>query len=233
MKMIIVYCIVCAAPAMLWSQSRLDSPEMEQRLTAEEFSDVVKVVWNEMKRGIDTYRVEAKSKNEFETRAAFEARLRRQQEELVRELKTFVAQKKLTERRFAVMMKADLVHYDADAQAYSVKSKTQILIPPTNPQLLVLCPSNTYLRTQEITQKAYKFAYILFKPGATVTWHVNSSMAQQAKGNEGAMYFKVLFRFDISRISVGEQSTMQIIPEQLALINSQNNTVYWKEHAVR
>jgi hypothetical protein len=220
-------------PALLWTQTRLESPEMEQTLSPEEFSDVVKVVWNEMKKGMDEYGIETKSKNEFETRTTFEARVRRRQEELSGELRTFVAQKKLADRRFAVMMKADLMHYDADAQTYGVKSKVQILIPPKNPQVQVVCAANPYLKTEELTKKAYKFAYILFNPTAPVTWHVNSATAQQAKASAGALFFKVVFRFDVSRVSVGDQSVLQIIPVRLALINTQSNTEYWKEDAAR
>ena len=228
MKSLIAFFFVLIFPVSAAAQTRLDAPELEQTLSSDEFSDVVKLVWAEIKKGVETYSSDQKSKSEFETTSTFEARLRRRQEQILHDIQQFLTAKKISQRKFAVLMKADLVHYNADAQFYTVRSKVEILIPPKTEDLLTICPANPYISIRELTKNAYKFAYLTMNPKAAVQWQVNIQTAQNVKSNESDIFFKVWFRFDVSS-APGEHFTLKIVPQRIALVADRANTTYWKE----
>ena len=223
-----LFFFVLIFPVSAAAQTRLDAPELEQTLSSDEFSDVVKLVWAEIKKGVETYSSDQKSKSEFETTSTFEARLRRRQEQILHDIQQFLTAKKISQRKFAVLMKADLVHYNADAQFYTVRSKVEILIPPKTEDLLTICPANPYISIRELTKNAYKFAYLTMNPKAAVQWQVNIQTAQNVKSNESDIFFKVWFRFDVSS-APGEHFTLKIVPQRIALVADRANTTYWKE----
>ena len=228
MKSLIAIFLVAILPICAAAQTRLDAPELEQTISSDEFSDVVKLVWDEIKKGVETYSADRRSKSEFETTSAFEARLRRRQEQISRDIQQFLTAKKISQRKFAVLMKADLVHYNADTQFYTVRSKVEILIPPKAEDLLTTCAANPYISVRELTKDAYKFAYLTMNPKAAVQWQVNSQTAHRAKSSEADMFFKVWFRFDVSS-APSEHFTLRIVPERIALVADRANTTYWKE----
>jgi hypothetical protein len=228
MKSLIAIFLVSILPVCAAAQTRLDAPELEQTISSDEFSDVVKLVWDEIKKGVETYSTDQKSKSEFETTSAFEARMRRRQEQITSDIQQFLTTKKISQRKFAVLMKADLLHYNADTQTYTVRSNVEILIPPKTEELLTVCPSNPYISIREQTKDAYKFAYLTMDTKTAVHWQVNSQTAQNAKSNKADVFFKVWFRFDVSS-SPGEHFTLKIVPEKIALVAERANTTYWKE----
>ena len=228
MKSLIAFFLVLIFPVSAVAQTRLDAPELVQTISSDEFSDVVKLVWDEIKKGVETYSADQRSKSEFETSSAFEARLRRRQEQTSHDIQQFLIAKKISQRKFAVLMKADLVHYNADTQFYTVRSRVEILIPPKTEDLLTTCSSNPYISVRELTRDAYKFAYLTMNPKAAVQWQVNIQTAQKAKSSEADVFFKIWFRFDVSS-TPGEHFTLKIVPERIALVADRANTTYWKE----
>ena len=228
MKSLIAFFLISILPVCAAAQTRLDAPELEQTISSDEFSDVVKLVWSEIKKGVEAYSIDQNSRSEFETTSAFDARLRHRQEQISHDIQQFITDKKISQRRFAVLMKADLVHYNADTQFYTVQSKVEILIPPKTEDLLTICPANPYISIRELTKNAYKFAYLTMNPKTAVQWQVNSQTAQNAKSNATDIFFKVWFRFDVSS-APSEHFTLKIVPEKIALVADRANTTYWKE----
>lgn len=228
MKSLIAIFLVAILPICAAAQTRLDAPELEQTISSDEFSDVVKLIWDDIKKGVETYSTDQKSKSEFETTSAFESRMRRRQEQISHDIQQFLAAKKISQRKFAVLMKADLIHYNADTQVYTVRSKVEILIPPKTEELLTICPANPYISIRESTKNAYKFAYLTMNPKAAVQWQANIQTAQKAKSSEADVFFKIWFRFEVSS-APGEHFTLKIVPERIALIADRANTTYWKE----
>ena len=55
MKVSLIILTIIAATCSLAAQTPLDAPAMEQTLTVDEFSDVVKSVWDVIKKGADDY----------------------------------------------------------------------------------------------------------------------------------------------------------------------------------
>jgi hypothetical protein len=228
MKTLAVTLLFSLLPLTALSQARLDAPELEQTVTSEQFSDIVKAVWDEMKKGVETYTAERKSKDEFETTSAFEARMHRRQEEINHDIQQWMASKKIEKRKFAVLMKADLLPYNADTQIYPVKSTVEILIPPKTEELITTCPSNPYIFVKELTKNAYKFAYLTLSPKSPIQWSVDAQTAQKAKGQGTDFSFKVWFRLDVT-IATGEHYALKIAPERIALVSARDNTYFWKQ----
>ncbi|MCX6139034.1 MAG: hypothetical protein NTV54_16260 [Ignavibacteriales bacterium] len=228
MKALIAILISSLLPTAAFTQSQLDAPELVQTVMSEQFSDVVKSVWDEIKKGVEAYSADQKSKSEFETTSAFEARMRRRQEQISHDIQQFLTSKKIAQRKFAVLMKADLLHYNADTQIYVVNSAVEILIPPKSEDLITTCPQNPYIFIREMSKNAYKFAYLTLNPKNPLQWSTSAQTAQKAKSLEADMFFKVWFRFDVST-APGQSYTLKIIPEKIELVADRENTIFWKE----
>jgi hypothetical protein len=233
MKVSLIILAIIAATCTLAAQTPLEAPAMEQILTVGEFSDVVKSVWDAVKKGADDYHDETLSRSEFETSAEFDARLQQRHNDIAANLQTFAESKKLDQRLFAVWMQATLVKYDADTQIYSVTSSTQIVVPPRAQNITTACPQNPYIVLSETNEKGYKFAHLLLKTKPEYSWHVDKETAKKAKNNEGNMFFKVWFRFDLSQAFAGNQGQVTIVPVKIALMNKSDNTTFWSDDIIK
>ena len=233
MKVFLIIIAVGAAVCNLSAQTPLEAPEMEQTLAVEEFSDVVKSVWDVIKKGADDYHDETITRSEFETAAEFEARLQQRHNDIAATIRTFADSKKLGQRFFAVWMPATLVKYNADTQIYTVTSPTKIVVPPAAQNISTSCPQNPYIVLSETNEKGYKFAYLLLKTKPEYSWHVDKETARKAKNNEGNILFKVWFRFDLSQAFAGNQGQLTIIPVRIALMNKADNTTFWSDEIIK
>ncbi len=233
MKVSLIILAIVAAACNLAAQTPLDAPEMEQTLAAEDFSDVVKSVWDVVKKGADDYQDEAVSRNEFETTADFESRLQQRHNDIAATIQTFAESKQIGQRLFAVWMQATLVKYNADTQIYSITSPTQIVVPPSAQNIITACPQNPYIVLSETDQKGYKFAHLLLKAKPEYSWHVDKETARKAKNNEGNMFFKVWFRFDLSQAFAGNQGQLTIVPVRIALMNKSDKTTFWSDDIIK
>jgi hypothetical protein len=233
MKFFLIILAIGAAACNLAAQTPLESPEMEQSLTAEEFSDVVKSVWDVIKKGADDYQDVTMTRSEFETAAEFEARLQQRHNDIAATIQTFDDSKKLDQRLFAVWMQATLVKYNADAQIYTVTSPTKIIVPPSAQNITTACPQNPYIILSETNEKGYKFAHLLLKTKPEYSWHVDKETARKAKDNEGNILFKVWFRFDLSQAFTGSQGQITIIPMKIALMNKADSTTFWSDDIIK
>ena len=217
----------------LSAQNRLDAPELEQTLSAEEFSDVVKSVWDVVKKGVDEYQDATLTRSEFETATEFDARLQRRRDELSTNIQTFAETKKIALRVFAIWMPANLLKYNADIQTYSVTTATRVLVPPAAPGIVTTCPQNTYVSLLETNTKGYKFAYLVLNMKPEYTWHVDKATAKAAKFSEQNVGFRVWFRIDLSQVSLGSQARFTIVPVKIALINKGDNITYWSDDIIK
>jgi hypothetical protein len=233
MKFFLIILAIAAAAGNLAAQTPLDAPEMEQSLTADEFSDVVKTVWDTIKKGADDYQDESMTRSEFETAAEFEARLQRGHNDIAAAIQTFAESKKLGQRLFAVWMQATLVKYNADAQIYTVTSPAKILVPPSAQNITTSCPQNPYIVLSETNVKGYKFAYLLLKTKPEYSWHVDKETAKKAKNSEANVFFKVWYRFELSQAFAGTQGQLTIVPVRITLMNKADNTTFWSDDIIK
>ncbi len=233
MKVSLIFVAIVAAACNLSAQNPLDAPEMEQTLAVEDFSDVVKSIWDVVKKGADDYQDEALSRSEFETAADFDARLQQRHNGIAASIQTFVESKKINQRVFAVWMQASLVKYNADAQIYNITSSTQIIVPPNAQNVTTTCPQNPYVLLSETNEKGYKFAYLLLKTKPEYSWHVDKETARKAKNDGQNIFFKVWFRLDLSQAFVGNQGQITIVPMKISLMNKSDNTIYWSDDIIK
>jgi hypothetical protein len=212
-----------------FAQTPLQKYAAVESLTGEQFADVVKSVWDELKKASDEYASEMKSKNEFETTQEFQARIARQRDIYWGRIVKFNGDNKIGERVFPVLMTVDLRTYNADKQTYAIRSLSKIIVPPSGERVAVTCASNPYVFIRESKRKGYKFAHIILNTEPDFIWHVNNELARAAKSNERNIFFKVWFKVDITQPLVSTTARLSILPTKISLINTGDNTVYWTD----
>jgi hypothetical protein len=233
MKVALISFFFLCGGLTLPAQNRLDAPEMEQTFSPEEFSDVIKSVWDVVKKGVDEYQDATLTRSEFETAAEFESRLQQRHDEIVANIQAFVESKKISQRLFAAWLPAQLLKYNADTKTYGVTTATRILVPPSAPGIVTTCPQNTYVSLVETNKKGYKFAHLVLNAKPEYSWHVDKETAKAAKSNEQNVAFKLWFRLDLSHAIVGSQAQFTIVPVKIALINKGDNITYWTDDIIK
>ncbi|MBP6672066.1 MAG: hypothetical protein KA247_02905 [Bacteroidetes bacterium] len=218
---------LCALPA--YSQNVLESFDPNHTLTAEKCYDVVKTVWDGLKKISEEYQTDANQKNEFESTTEYAVRVQKNKDEYVNKIRKFFSDNKLNTRIYSVWMKADLAKYDADNQTYGLKSPTNILVQPKKNEVAISVLENKYVTLTEKNSGGYRRAYIHLNTNPEFTWFVNKQTAQEAKNNEANIFFKLSFTFDISYNESAQQINLQIVPKKLALMNQSENFTFWSE----
>ncbi len=218
---------LCCAQA--FSQNVLATHDPNQTLTAEKCYDVIKTLWDGLKKLSEQYQTEASEKNEFESTGEYSARLQKSKDEYVNKIRKFYSDNNLNSRVYSVWLKAELVKYDADNQTYGLKSPTQILVQPKKKEVALSMPENKYVTLTEKNSKGYRRAYIHLNTNPEFTWFVNKQTAQEAKNRESDIYFKLSFAFDISFNESAQQVNLQVVPTKLALMNQSENFTFWSE----
>jgi len=213
----------------VFAQTALQKYAASETLTGEQFADVVKSVWDELKKASDEYAAEMGSKNEFETTQEFQARIRTQRDAYWGKIVKFNDANKIGEHQHAVLVKVDLRTYNADKQTYAIRASSSIIVPPSGERVAVSCTPNPYVLIRESKKRGYKYAHIVLNTDPEFIWHVNNELARAAKSSEAMIYFKVWFRFDITQPLANNTARMSIVPTKIALINTGDNTVYWTD----
>lgn len=221
----------CALP--LRAQSPLQKYPVGETITADQYADVVKAVWDELKKASDEYTAQMKSKNEFETSQEFDARMTRERDAYWGKIVKFNTEQKLSERTFPVLMNVQLKTYNADRQVYAIGSTSSIIVPPSGEHVTVTCTQNPYVAIRETKQKGYKYAHLVMNTTPDFLWHVGPDMARAAKSAEANVHFKVWFKLDITQPLVNTTARLVMVPMKIALVNTANNTVYWTESISR
>lgn len=213
----------------LHSQSILETHDPNTTLSDVQCYDLIKTIWDGVKKISEDHQMTISVKSEFESTADFNNRVRKAKDQYINKVNKFYQENKLSDKVFSVWMKAELVQYDADNQVYSVKSPTQILVQPKKKEIAVICPSNKYVTISEVNRKGYRFANLRLNTEPEFSWYVNKQTAQSAKEKEHVMFFKVTFKFGIDIAASDNQILMQIIPTKIALMDHQENFTYWSE----
>jgi hypothetical protein len=230
MKFFALFLLVVTAGFMpLNAQPALQKYAGAESLTSEQFADVVKSVWDELKKSADEYAEQMKTKNEFETSQEFQARVEHERAAYWEKIVKFNANEKLSERVFPVVMNVHLLKYNADKQTYTLRSTSSVIVPPSGERVAVTCVPNPYMLIRESKSKGYKYAHLVLNTDPEFIWHVNPEIARASKSAEHNIQFKVWLKIDITQPLVNATSTLSLVPVKIALLNAGNNTVYWTE----
>jgi hypothetical protein len=213
----------------LFSQSGLDTYDPNQTLTSDQCFDVIKIVWDGLKKLSEEYSSNNSTKGEFESTQEFKERQRKNKDEYIAKISKFYSDQKLNTRVYSVWMKAELIKYDADNQTYSIKSPTQILVQPKKKEIAVVCPTNKYAAVSEKNAAGYRRAFLHLATEPEFTWYVNKQTAMEAKAKEGNIYFKLLFTFDITFDESADQIQLQIKAKKISLMEQNEKFTYWSE----
>lgn len=213
----------------LSAQTELEAFSSNTPLSPDQCYELIKTVWDGLKRHSEEFQTGTSAKSEFESTGEYAARIRKNKDEFIAKVNAFAAANKLSERTFAVWMKADLVKYDADNQIYSVKSATEILVQPKKKEIAVVCAPNKYVTITEKNRKGYRFANLRLNTDPEFSWFVNKQTAQTAKAKEHAMFFKVTFSFTVGVNESDDQIMLTVVPTRMALMDQTENFTYWSE----
>ncbi len=228
-RSIVLFLILCAAAPSVFAQNILTTHDPEKTLNADQCYDVVKTVWDGLKKISEDYQAVSSEKGEFESTAEYTERIRKSKDDYINKIRKFYSDNKLSSKTYSVWLKADLAKYDADNQTYGLKSPTQILVQPEKKEIEVLVPPNKYVTLTEKNTGGYRRAYIHLNTNPEFTWFVNKQTAQDAKGKEEYIFFKMFFTFDISFDEKDQQIVLQFVPTKIALMNQSDNFVYWSD----
>ena len=226
LKNIVLILIFCTS---VYPQTILETHDPNTPLNADQCYDLVKTIWDGLKKMSEEHQSIIAVKSEFETTAEFTDRVRKAKDQYINKVNKFSQENKLSEKVYSVWMKADLVKYDADNQVYSVTSPTKILVQPKKKEISVVCPPNKYLLINEKNSKGYRFANLQLNTTPEFSWFVNKQTAQSAKDKENVMFFKVTFRFRIDVAESDNQVLLTIVPTKIALMDQQENFTYWSD----
>ncbi len=213
----------------VFPQNILEKHDASQTLTEQQCYDVIKTVWDGLKKLSEGYEEESSQKSEFESSAEFNQRLRKNKDDYIAKIAKFYSDNKLNSTTYSVWLKAELVKYDADNQTYGIKSPTQILVQPKKKDITVTCPPNKYVIITEKNSGGYRRAYLHLATNPEFTWFVNKQTAQDAKNKEAYIFFKMAFSFDISFDELANQIVLQITPSKLSLMDQSAGFTYWSE----
>jgi hypothetical protein len=73
----------------------------------------------------------------------------------------------------------------------------------------------------------YRTATIRLKFDPDFKWQVSRNEAIAAKGKEESLFFRVHFSVDMSQANFSAQSTLKIIPRDIALVDKAGKHVFW------
>ncbi|MDP1677138.1 MAG: hypothetical protein Q8L88_09740 [Bacteroidota bacterium] len=229
MKISSLFLLFVLVSPTLFSQKNLDTYDSSKTLTSNECFDVIKIVWDGLKKLSEEYGSTTSEKGEFESTQEFNERKRKNKDDYISAIAKFYNDHKLNNRVYSVWMKADLLKYDADNQTYSIQSPTQVLVQPTKKEIAVVCVSNKYALVTEKNSGGYRRAYIHLATEPNFTWYVNKQTAMEAKNKEGAIFFKLSFAFDISYNEAANQIQLQIKPTKISLMDQNEKFTYWSD----
>jgi hypothetical protein len=219
-------------PSLLLSQATQPPPTTalpEDNLSAAEFTTILKEAWTFLKDANDNFTKSIGEKTEFETTAEFEKRTIEARKQYLTKINKFVKDKKFDQRVIGVLLKANLVQYNADDQVYEVSCPNVIEAPYNLPTISTEIPSNTYVALADSIKKAYRTSSIYLKFFPYFRWQVARDIAQSAKNGEADIFFKVRFKLDLDQASVKKGARFVVVPKQVLVCNQKSNAVYWEQ----
>lgn len=220
--------LLLALPFTSAAQDEFQTPAAsDTSLTAEQFSDTLKVVWSFLKEQTDAFAEATKERGEFESTADFNVRVQRERQALHKKIYDFNRTNRYNRRLFVVYAKARLMSYDADRNIYYAALDTPITAPYNIPNLSTVLTPNPVLTMRDDIINGYRTSSIAFA-GGSVAWETQPSIAQSAKAAENQLYFKFGFVIDLRQgANVGTETKLTILTTSLELVNTSAWVSYW------
>ena len=230
--------ILCAGLAVTVCQMRLFAQQppaapTEEILTPEELTRILKEEWQFLKEETDAFLANTNQRGEFETKAEFDERVARQKQIYLSKVNSHIAERKFDKRKFAVLFKAVLVSYQTDLQRYSISAGSIVEAPYNAPTIKCSVAPNAYLGLSDSIRSGYRKSQLYLKFRPNFKWKTGRENAQQAKNEEGNVYFKVNFVLDLTQVEMKKQANLKIVPKEISLINQNNQQKFWDGGAIR
>jgi hypothetical protein len=229
MKKTLSIILIVMVSSTLYSQAIPEKFDPKVTLSSDKCYDVIKTVWDGIKKISEEYSTQNLVKSEFESSGEFADRVRKTKDAYINAVNKYALDNKLNDLIYSVWLKADLVKYDADNQVYSVKSSSQILVQPKKNDIAITITSNKYATIEEKNHGGYRTAHFQLNTTPEFSWFVNKQTALSAKNKEHQIFFKLSFKFEVFVNESNEQIVIQLVPTKLALMDQQENFTYWSE----
>jgi hypothetical protein len=204
----------------------------DDELTPDLFSLILKDEWTYLREATDQLIKETGNRDEFETTLEFHARAAKARQTFMEKLDEHIKNAKLEKRVFGVWFKTTLIHYDADAGVYSVKSPTLVEAPYEIPTTGCVIPRNPYVGLSDSIQGGYRQSRIYLKFDPDFKWTVARNDAVIAKKSESAMYFKLHFTLNLTLDHTQNRGLLNIVPKDMIIMNQANKFIYLKENII-
>ena len=204
------------------------APLPDDNVAPEEFTLILKEAWGFLLDETDSLLKVIEKKGEFETKSEFERRVVDRRQQYIAKTHRYTRDKKFRERIFGVLMKATLVSYDADAQAYVVRCDTTIEAPYNVPSVKTVMPTNPYVALTDTIRAGYRTSsiFLKFKP---FRWQIGRDAARLVRAEEAELFFKVRFRIDMAQDAFKTEASFGIVPVHIMLLNKRTNTIHWEQ----
>ena len=201
----------------------------EEKVFPAEFTDILKQEWIFLKEQSDSFLTATGTKGEFETTPEFDTRIAQRRVNFIATIDKHIKDQKFDTREFGVLLKARLLNYNADKQAYAVTCSLAVEAPYDIPSLVSFVPTNPYVTIKDTVVGGYRTNRLQLKFSPSLTWKVDRNTAVEARNAESSLYFKIRAKIDISQHDMKKQALLRIVPLELMLVNSDNGTVFWRE----
>jgi hypothetical protein len=219
----------CFLPAALLMAQAQQAVYQDEDTPPESFTILLKDEWAYLRDAIEQLKNETENKGEFETTQEFQLRVARSHDSLQSKLNTHLRETRLDRRVFGLWFKAELDSYNADAELYSVKCSATIEAPYSIPTVDCIVPANPFIDLADSIVGGYRTSSIFMKFNPDFQWKAAREEALKAKGNQANVFFKVHFVVSLAQEGSAIHGQLKIIPKDIALMNRNNNYVYWKE----
>ena len=88
------------------SQSMLESYDSKTTLTSDQCFDLMKNVWDGVKKLADEYNSQVSVKSEFESTSEYHARVRNSRNQFIAKIRDYANKKTISDKEFSVWLKA-------------------------------------------------------------------------------------------------------------------------------
>ncbi|MCU0452926.1 MAG: hypothetical protein MUE68_04655 [Bacteroidetes bacterium] len=204
------------------------APDADASLSPEQITEILKTEWSFLKEKSDAFFAEIQSKGEFETTPEFEKRVAARRQIFQAEIAKRIKDEKLDTRQFGVLLKANLVSYNADKQTYAVACSVTVQAPYDIPTLVSYIPTNPYIAIQDTVLGGYRTNQMVMRFRPSWSWSVDRATAMEAKADESAVYFRIQFMIDINQPGIKQQALLRIVPKGIELVNTNQRKTLWR-----
>ena len=209
------------------AQQQAAAPAETDLVKPEEFTETLKQVWTFLKNEMENYLTSTSQRDEFETAAEYDRRVTDSRSQYIAKVIKYSRDQKLDKNLYAVLFKASLGSYDADKKMFPLSSPTVVDAPYNIPTVQCVIRKNPYIALADSIRKGYRTSSLFIDLPRGNKWQLSRDLARVAKADEEQIYFRVKIGIDIEKPNVKNQAVLELVPKELALINTKTNQVYW------